>query len=132
MPRTKAQDSYGWIIVGVSTFALIVSNGLSIGGIPVFYKPIQEELLRLGAVTSATADRVTGDAASLTFLLAGIFSLIAGQLLRWFSIRLLMAAGCVFLGSGLALYSFATQPWHVYLCHSLLGLCRRTKVTTSY
>src|SRR4030095_16548424 len=33
-----------------------------------------------------------------------------------------MIAGCVFLGGGLAVYSFATQPWHIYLCHSLLGL----------
>jgi MFS family permease len=121
MPTDKS-DNRAWIIVAVSTFALIVSNGLSIGGIPVFYKPIQEDLLRLGAVTSATADRVTGDAASLTFLLAGIFSLFAGQLLRWFSIRVLMTAGCVFLGCGLVLYSSATQAWHVYLCHSLLGL----------
>ena len=122
MSPTKTGFYYGWVIVAVATFALVVSNGLSIGGLPVFYKPIQEDLLRLGTITPETADRVTGDAASLTFILAGIFSLIAGGLLRWFSIRKLMIAGCLFLGGGLVVYSFATLPWHIYLCHALLGL----------
>src|SRR4030095_3477189 len=80
------------------------------------------DLLRLGTIAPETADRVTGEAPSLTFILAGILSLIAGSLLIRFSIRTLMIAGCVFLGGGLAVYSFATQPWHIYLCHSLLGL----------
>jgi MFS family permease len=113
---------YGWVIVAVATLALIVSNGLSIGGIPVFYKPIQEDLLRLGSVTSDTADRVTGDAASLTFLLAGIFSLVVGALLSKFSLKRAMTVGCVVLGAGLALYSQATSPWQIYVSHSLLGL----------
>ena len=113
---------YGWIIVAVATLALIVSNGLSIGGIPVFYKPIQEDLLLLGAVTPATADRVTGDGASLTFVLAGLFSLIVGSLLTRFSLKRLMIVGCVFLGGGLAFYSRATSAWEIYVSHSLLGL----------
>src|SRR5688572_6251567 len=120
MASPKTRFFYGWVIVGIATFALAVSNGLSIGGIPVFYKPIQEDLLRLGTITAATADRMTGDAASLTFLLAGVFSLVAGGLLKRFSIRVLMIAGCVFLGSGLAIYSLATSAAHVYLSHSLL------------
>ena len=79
MNQTKTKTSgffYGWIIVGFSTFALLVSNGLSIGGIPVFYKPIQQDLLQMGTVTAQTKDSVTGLAAGLTFLLAGIFSLV--------------------------------------------------------
>jgi MFS family permease len=122
MSSSKTRFYYGWMIVAVATLALVVSNGLSIGGIPVFYKPIQEDLLRLGSITPETADRVTGDAASLTFILAGIFSLIAGGLLRRFSMRKLMIVGCGFLGGGLAVYAFATLPWHIYVCHSLLGL----------
>ncbi|MCA1590509.1 MAG: MFS transporter [Acidobacteria bacterium] len=113
---------YGWVIVAISTLALLVSNGLSIGGIPVFYKPIQEDFLSLGTVTTQTADRVTGDAASLTFLLAGIFSLVVGSLIQRFSLKSLMVAGCFFLGGGLIFYSRATMPWQVYVSHSLLGL----------
>lgn len=118
----KSKFFYGWIIVAVSTLALLVSNGLSIGGIPVFYKPIQEDLLRLGTVTSQTADRVTGDGASLTFLLAGIFSFIVGILIQRFSLKTLMIVGCVILGGGLVFYSRATVPWQIYLSHSFLGI----------
>jgi MFS family permease len=118
----KNKFFYGWVIVGISTLALLISNGLSIGGIPVFYKPIQEDLLRLGAVTQQTKDSVTGLAAGLTFLLAGIFSLVVGVLIQRYSLKWLMFAGCLVLGGGLAFYSQATAPWQVYLSHSLLGL----------
>lgn len=113
---------YGWVIVGISTLALLISNGLSIGGLPVFYKPIQEDLLQLGTVTAQTKDAVTGLAAGLTFLLAGIFSFIIGLFINKIGLRWLMAIGCAVLGGGLLFYSFATKPAHVYLSHSLLGL----------
>jgi MFS family permease len=125
MDQTKTKTSgffYGWIIVGFSTFALLVSNGLSIGGIPVFYKPIQQDLLQMGTVTAQTKDSVTGLAAGLTFLLAGIFSLVVGLLIQKYSLRMLMLAGSVILGIGLAFYSQAGAPWQIYLSHSLLGL----------
>src|SRR5687768_15694610 len=122
MTSTQTRFYYGWVIVGIATLALVVSNGLSIGGIPVFYKPIQEDLLGLGTMTAETADRITGDGASLTFILAGVFSLVVGSLLIRFSPRTLMIVGCAFLGAGLIFYSRATTPWHIYLSHSLLGL----------
>ena len=118
----KNRFFYGWIIVGISTFSLVISNGLSIGGLPVFYKPIQEDLLNLGTVTAQTKDAVTGLAAGLTFLLAGIFSFFIGQIIHKIGARWLMAAGCLVLGSGLVFYSFATKPLDVYLSHSMLGL----------
>lgn len=118
----KNKIFYGWIIVGISTLALILSNGLSIGGLPVFYKPIQEDLLQLGSVTTQTKDAVTGLAAGLTFLLAGIFSFIIGLFIKKISLRWLMASGCIVLGIGLIFYSFATKPLDVYLSHSILGL----------
>jgi len=112
---------YGWVIVAVSTLALLISNGLSIGGIPVFYKPIQEDLLASGALTAQTADSVTGFGASLTFLLAGAGSLLVGILIKRFSLKSLMIAGCVLLGGGLLFYSQARAPWQIYASHSLLG-----------
>jgi len=125
MNQTATRNSsffYGWIIVGISTLALLISNGLSIGGIPVFYKPIQEDLLRLGMVTAQTKDSVTGLGAGLTFLLAGVFSLVVGLLIQIYSLKMLMLVGSVILGGGLAFYSQATAPWQIYLSHSLLGL----------
>src|SRR5687767_15611410 len=109
--KNTSRFFYGWVIVGIATLALVVSNGLSIGGIPVFYKPIQEDLLGLGTMTPETADRITGDGASLTFVLAGVFSLVAGGLLTRFSPRTLMIVGCAFLGGGLIFYSQAEVPW---------------------
>lgn len=118
----KNKFFYGWVIVAVSTLALLVSNGLSIGGLPVFYKPIQEDLLRTGAVTMQTKDAVTGLAAGLTFLLAGIFSFVIGLFIKRIGLRWLMAIGCFVLGGGLLFYSFAVKPFDVYLSHFLLGL----------
>ena len=118
----KNKFFYGWVIVGISTLALLISNGLSIGGLPVFYKPIQEDLLQIGSVTAQTKDAVTGLAAGLTFLLAGIFSFIIGLFIRRIGLRWLMAVGCVALGGGLFFYSFAAKPLDVYLSHSILGL----------
>lgn len=120
--RTQNKIFYGWVIVAVSTLALLISNGLSIGGLPVFYKPIQEDLLALGTVTPQTKDAVTGLAAGLTFLLAGIFSFVVGIFIKQISLRWLMAIGCLILGGGLIFYSFAGQPRDVYLSHSMFGL----------
>ena len=51
---SESRNSYGWVIEGVATLALVVSNGLSIGGFPPFYKPIREEFVLLGAVDQST------------------------------------------------------------------------------
>lgn len=119
---TNNKFFYGWIIVAVSTLALVVSNGLAIGGLPVFYKPIQENLLQIGTVAVNTKDLVTGFGAGLTFLLSGIFSLAVGLLVDKIRLKILMVAGCVVLGSTLVFYSQTTNPWQIYLSHSLLGL----------
>lgn len=113
---------YGWLIVAVSTLALLVSNGLAIGGLPVFYKPIQEDLLKIGTVAVNTKDSITGFGAGLTFLLSGIFSLLIGLLVDKVRLKTLMIIGCFVLGGALILYSQATSPWQIYLSHSLLGL----------
>jgi MFS family permease len=113
---------YGWWIVCVSTLALLVSNGLTIGGIPVFYKPIQEDLLHLGRVTKQTADQVTGMGASLTFFVSGLFSPVGGALLQKFSARRIMIVGCFILGSALFIYSRADAPMLIYTAHTLFGV----------
>lgn len=123
MSETKqTRFFYGWLIVAVSTLALLISNGLSVLGLPVFYKPIQEDLLTLGTVTMQTKDAVTGLGAGLTFLFAGIFSLIIGFFIRRTGTKLFMLAGTMILGGGLVYYSFALGPLDVYISHSLFGL----------
>lgn len=113
---------HGWIIVAISTLAMMISNGLSIGGIPVFYRPLLDDLVRTGAATPQLAPSVIGTAASLTFLTAGLFSPVAGILVARFRLQLLMCVGCVVLGVALLLYSRATAPAHVYAAHVMFGL----------
>lgn len=113
---------YGWVIVGISTLALVVSNGLSIGGIPVFYKPMLASLIENGSVAADKAQSIVGTAAALTFLSAGLFSPVAGFLVQKIKSRSMMIIGCVILGAGLAIYSRAASPVVVYLAHVLLGI----------
>lgn len=112
---------YGWVIVAIATLALLVSNGLSIGGIPVFYKFVQTDLITSGAVPQDRIQSVYGFAPALTFLFAGFLAPVAGYLLHKLNARVMMMIGCVILGSGLILYSQAASAPMVYLAHALLG-----------
>ena len=102
--------------------ALIVSNGLSIGGIPVFYKPLREDFVRSGAVAANQAESMIGLAGSLTFLVAGFFSPIAGYLIDKYDIKILMIVGCLILSISLILHSQAATPAVIYLSRSLMGV----------
>jgi sugar phosphate permease len=113
---------YGWVIVAVSVLALIVSNGLSIGGIPVFYKFVQTDLVAAGTVSQDKIQSVYGLAPALTFLFAGFFSPVAGYLLQKLNSKTMMLIGCVILGSGLIIYSQANSPIMVYAAHALAGI----------
>ena len=113
---------YGWVIVGISTLALLISNGLSIGGIPVFYKFVQTDLVNSGAVAPDNIQSVYGLAPALTFLFAGLFAPVGGFLIDRLKARTMMLVGCAILGIGLIVYSQATSPNFVYLAHSLMGI----------
>lgn len=112
---------YGWVIVFVSTLALAVSNGLTTLGIAVFSKPIREEFVGSGVVPQNEAESMIAAAGYLTFLLAGFFSPVTGFLIKRFSLKLLMIAGCVILGAALLLHSQATTPTMVYVSRILMG-----------
>lgn len=112
---------YGWVIVAVSTLALLISNGLAIGGITIFYKPIQQDLIGLGTAAPESIQSVYGNAPALTILLAGCLAPVAGLLLARLGARTMMMAGCFILGGGLTIYSQAGSPLTVYIAHSLLG-----------
>ena len=120
--QTKKGFFYGWMIVVISILALAVSNGLSIGGIPVFYKPLQEDFIARGVIAAHDAPSMIATAGSLTFLLAGFFSPVAGFLIQRFRLRLLMVLGCIILGAGLFLHAEAADPLTVYLSRILMGI----------
>lgn len=122
MERVERRNTpYAWVILAVSTLALVVSNGLSIGGLPPFYKPIREEFVALRAVEAAYAESFIANAANITFLMSGLFSLIGGWLAARIRLKALMVIGCVLLAVGLVLHSQAVNVETVYAARVLMG-----------
>ncbi|MBV9240914.1 MAG: MFS transporter, partial [Acidobacteria bacterium] len=121
MSALDTQNRYRWVIVGVAMLALIVSNGLSIGGLPPFYKPMREELVAIGAVDPTRAESFIAVSANITFVMSGVSSLVAGWMLTRVRIRPVMLVGCVLLGAGVVLQSQAASVTTVYLSRFLMG-----------
>ncbi len=113
---------YGWVIVAVGMLALVVSNGLSIGGIPVFYRSIREDFVAAGAVGAEQAESFIAFGASLTFLFSGLISPFAGWLIQKFPLRNVMLLGCLFLGGGLLLHATAGSAGAVYAARIMMGV----------
>jgi len=122
MTETTGHRYYAWVIVAVATLSLVVSNGLSIGGIPVFYKSIREDFVSAGAVAADRAESFIAFGASLTFLCSGLISPVAGWLIQRFPLKILMLAGCAILGSGLLLQANANSVAAVYASRILMGI----------
>lgn len=122
MTETRRSNfNYGWAIVGISTLALVISNGLSIGGLPPFYKPLREEFVGIGAIDAAAAESFIANGANITFLMSGVFSLLGGWLVTHFRLKPMMIVGCVLLGMGLLVHSQAQNANAVYLARFLMG-----------
>lgn len=122
MNESKPRYFHGWIIVAVATLALVVSNGLSIGGIPVFYRHIREDFVAAGVVRADQAESFIAFGASLTFLFAGLVSPLAGWLIQKFPLKNLMLVGCALLGGGLISLAVASSPEVVYASRILMGI----------
>ena len=122
MASTSTRFFYGWIILTVAILALVVSNGLSIGGIPVFYKSIRDEFVATGAVAADQAESFIAFGASLTFLFSGLISPLAGSIIQKFPLKTSMLVGCGLLGGGLLLHSFAGSTSTVYIARVMMGV----------
>jgi MFS family permease len=113
---------YGWVIVAISTLALVVSNGLAIGGIPVFSEWIRNDFIVSGAIPADKAQTIVSNFGVFTFLVAGITAPFAGYFIQKFNIKILMLIGCVILGSGLLIHSQAASVETIYLARVLFGI----------
>jgi MFS family permease len=118
---SETNSNRAWLILAVATFGLIVSNGLSIGGIPVFYKAIQDDLVARGAVEASHAQTFISNCGNITFFMSGVFSMLGGWLLTRISLKFLMTVGCIALGVGLVMHSQAATTWTVYFSRVLMG-----------
>jgi MFS family permease len=122
MPPAQNRFFYGWTVVAVATLALVVSNGLSIGGIPVFYRAIRDDFVSSGAVPADQAESFIAFGASLTFLFAGLVSPLAGWLIQKYPLKRLMLFGCFLLGGGLIVHATAGSATVVYAARVVMGL----------
>lgn len=113
---------YGWVIVAVSTLALVVSNGLSIGGIPVFSEWIRNDFIASGAIPANQAQTIVSNFGVFTFLVAGISAPFGGWLIQKFDLKIIMLIGSAILGGGLLIHSQATDVSTVYLSRILFGI----------
>lgn len=112
---------HAWLILVISTLSLVVSNGLAIGGLPPFYKPLREEFLGLGVIDKTVAETFIANGANITFLMSGLFSLIGGWLVTRFRLRPMMIFGCVLLGGGTLLLSTSDSVTTFYVARFLMG-----------
>ena len=58
---------------------------------------------------------------SLSVLVYGMMSPVAGRLVDRFEPRLILSAGAGIVGGGIALCSLATTQWHFYLLYGVMG-----------
>ncbi|MGH9842851.1 MAG: MFS transporter [Blastocatellia bacterium] len=119
---TTSGAFYGWRIVSIAWLALLIGNGLTVGGLPAFTSNMLRALIEAGTLTKEAAPALPGAAATLMIVIAGFTAPLAGVLVGRVSIRVLMSIGCVLLGAGLGVYSQATAPAHVYAAYALFGL----------
>jgi MFS family permease len=110
-----------WIVLTVGVLGLVISNGLAIGGIPVFSKPIQTEFVERGIVAAGHAQTFIANASRLTFLMSGVSSLVGGWLLRYLSMKKLMLIGCVMLGLAFVAHALTSSEGVIYAARSLMG-----------
>ena len=113
--------TFRWLILAIATSGLIISNGLAIGGIPVFSTPIVKEFVENGVVQSEHSQSFLANASIITFLMSGIFSLVGGWLLAKIGIRTSMIVGCALLGFGFIIHSQAETVSLVYFSRFLMG-----------
>jgi MFS family permease len=121
MNTTSDDSNYRWLILATVTLGLIISNGLAIGGIPVFSRPIQTEFIASGIISADTAQSFIANASVITFLMSGVSSLVGAWTLRWIPLKLAMLVGAAMLGAGFVLHSYAASVSVVYLSRFLMG-----------
>jgi len=121
MNAPPSESNYRWIILVIATIGLIISNGLSIGGIPVFSRPVQTEFIGASLVAADNAQSFIANASVITFLMSGVSSMVGGWALRWIPIKTAMLVGAVMLGAGFVLHSYAASVGAVYFSRFLMG-----------
>jgi MFS family permease len=118
-----AKDSsglyYGWIIAVASGVILLITNGMTLGGLNVFDKPLLEALSQASGEPVSLAALKTRDA--ITLGVSGLMAPLAGAAADRFGVRPLMLIGALLLSAGYFLYSTADSLSTIYAIHVLFA-----------
>ncbi len=110
---------YGWIIAVASGVILLVTNGMTLGGLNVFDKPLLE------ALGDAAGEPISIGALKIrdliTLAVSGLMAPIAGAAADRFGVRPLMLVGAMLLSAGYFLYSSADSLRDIYAIHFLFA-----------
>ncbi|MGH9751590.1 MAG: MFS transporter [Blastocatellia bacterium] len=112
--QNRSSVFYGWIVIAFAVFAVAVTNGLSIGGIPIFYRSLTNEF-GWSRTTIATAG-------ALLLLARGLTGPLAGPLWDRYGPKRFMVIGAAVIGVALAFGSFIDAPAHLYLMVLMMAL----------
>lgn len=104
--KTKSRFFYGYIVVVIAFFVVVVSWGIY-SAFGVFFKPLQAEFGWSSAVTSG--------AFSLSMIIYGLMGIVVGGLNDRFGPRIVMTVCGILLGLGYLLMSQISNLWHIYL-----------------
>ena len=120
--KVSSKVIYPLVVIATATVALIVSNGLAIGGLSVFFKSVQTDLVASGSVPADSIQSSFSVGPALTIMLAGLLAPLGGFLIGAIGLKRVMLIGCALLGGGLFLYSRSGGIYEVYAAHALLGI----------
>jgi len=115
---------YGWIIAVTSGVILLVTNGMTLGGLNVFDKPLLESLSQAAGEPVSLAGLKVRD--SITLAVGGLMAPIAGAAADRFGVRPLMIVGALLLAAGYFLYSTAGSLGDIYAIHVLFATALAT------
>lgn len=103
---------YGWVILSIAFITLVLGYAIR-NTFSVFYPTIVEEF---GWARGNTALMF-----SIAVILYGVVAPIAGSLADRYGPRVVVPAGAIIAGAGVALCSMATARWHFYLLYGVMG-----------
>ncbi len=115
---------YGWIIAVTSGLILLVTNGMTIGGLNVFDKPLLDSLSAAAGEPVSLAGLKTRDA--ITLAVSGLLAPLAGAAADRFGVRPLMFVGALLLAAGYYLYSTVDSLGDIYAIHVLFAAALAT------
>ncbi|MGU7773537.1 MFS transporter [Burkholderia sp. MR1-5-21] len=103
---------YGWINVSMAGLVLLISMGVEFS-FQIFLPILCKEF--------GWSSSTVGGAVSVSMLLLGLTSPLAGAITARYGSRMAIISGHILLAVGLLVLSFQSRPWHLYAGLSLMG-----------